>query len=288
MVYHLRGQEYFSKTGMPLAVFRTRADDRLEMHTHDFCELVVVLAGYGLHNINGKKYPIAAGDVFVILSGSEHTYENCKQLEIYNVLFDISKLNLPASDLYTLPAYHALFSLEPGIRGMSGSAHHYLTLSETDLDEIGRILEQTAEELDGYQPGYQGMAVSLFFQTIVFLSRRYAGIATPESWQWLKLGAVMSHIEQRSSELLTLEQLARIAGASISTLHRIFRAALGVSPMEYVIRRRLERASALLRHTDLTITEIASQTGFTDSTFFSRQFRKRFGVTPREFRRRSG
>lgn len=287
MVYHLRGQEYFSKTGMPLAVFRTKADDRLEMHTHDFYELVVVSAGYGRHHINGNNYPIAAGDVFVILSGSEHTYEDCKQLEIYNVLFDISKLNLPVSDLYKLPAYHALFSLEPGIRGVSGSAHHYLTLPQSDLDEISCILEQITEELDGHQPGYRGMATSLFFQAIVFLSRRYACIAIPELWQWLKLGRVMSYIEQQTSEALTLEQLARIAGVSVSTLHRAFRAALRLSPMEYVICRRLEKASALLRHTDLTITEIAFQTGFTDSNFFSRQFRKRFGSTPREFRQRS-
>ena len=109
MVYHLRGQEYFSKTGMPLAVFRTKADDRLEMHTHDFYELVVVSAGYGRHHINGNNYPIAAGDVFVILSGSEHTYEDCKQLEIYNVLFDISKLNLPASSALKYRIIHYRF-----------------------------------------------------------------------------------------------------------------------------------------------------------------------------------
>ncbi|MDD3927268.1 MAG: helix-turn-helix domain-containing protein, partial [bacterium] len=272
--------------GMPLMVFRTEINRWTEMHTHDFCELVVVLAGHGLHVTSDNRYPIAAGDVFVILSGSEHTYEDCKQLEIYNVLFDMSKLNLPVSDLYKLPSYHALFSLEPGIRGTSDTApHHYLTLSKPDLDEIGCILARTAEELTLQEPGYQGMAVSLFFQTIIFLSRRYACITIPEPWQWLRLGEIMSYIEQHTSEMLTLAQLARIAGVSVSTLHRTFRAALGVSPMEYVIRRRLERAAGLLRYTDLTITEIASQTGFTDSNFFARQFRKRFGCAPRELRR---
>jgi AraC-like DNA-binding protein len=284
MIEQLHGWKYFSQTGIPLSVFRTQVGSRIAMHTHDFSELAVVLDGHGWHVTTDSKYRIAAGDVFVVQNNAAHAYEGCEQIDLYNVLFDTSKLNLPASDLYQLPAYHALFSLEPGIRNTARSSHHFLTLSRHDLAEISSILGRAADELLQRQPGYQGMAVSLFVQAAVSLSRCYACMEGRESGRLIRLGRVISYIEQNILDDLTLGQMAGVAGVSASTLNRSFNDALGMPPMEYVIEQRFKRAIVLLKDTDATITQVACRSGFADSNFFARQFRRRFGCSPREFR----
>ena len=66
---------------------------------------------------------------------------------------------------------------------------------------------------------------------------------------------------------------------------RAFQAAMGSSPVAHLIRLRLNRAATLLRHNDESITDIAFRVGFSDSNYFTRQFRNVMGVSPREYQR---
>ncbi|WP_461536670.1 GlxA family transcriptional regulator [Spongorhabdus nitratireducens] len=79
--------------------------------------------------------------------------------------------------------------------------------------------------------------------------------------------------------------LAARAGLNERTFTRRFRQATGFSPLQYLQRQRIRRASELLQNSDLEITDISSLTGFTDSTYFSRQFRQLTGQTPSNYRR---
>jgi transcriptional regulator GlxA family with amidase domain len=102
----------------------------------------------------------------------------------------------------------------------------------------------------------------------------------------LKIGSVLSLMEQRYAEPLTLEQLAREGHLSERSLHRSFHQALGCSPMEYLTRIRLQRAQELLKRSGATVTEVAHSVGFSDSSYFSRKFRQAVGVSPRDWQRR--
>ena len=72
-----------------------------------------------------------------------------------------------------------------------------------------------------------------------------------------------------------------------SNLMRVFRKATGQTPIEYLVRLRIQRAMDMLRNTDLTVTEIALEVGFNDSNYFTRQFRRILGESPRSFRQRN-
>ena len=80
--------------------------------------------------------------------------------------------------------------------------------------------------------------------------------------------------------------MAKKAGMSLSTLTRHFRERTGVSPLEYLIRVRLKKASVLLQNPELGLAEIADMTGFTDSNYFCRLFRKYFGISPGKYRQK--
>ena len=83
---------------------------------------------------------------------------------------------------------------------------------------------------------------------------------------------------------LCIEDLCREAHKSRSSLNRLFSSCIGVSPMEYVIDRRMSLARDLLLNTSLSIKEIASRAGYADPLYFSNEFKKRCAVSPRAFR----
>jgi len=103
--------------------------------------------------------------------------------------------------------------------------------------------------------------------------------------QWLE--EVMSYIEAHYAEPITIADLTRIAGASESTLTRQFHKVVGRSPIEHVLRVRVERAAGLIRRSDLRITEIAYECGFSDGNYLARQFVRIMGVSPSEYRRQN-
>jgi AraC family transcriptional regulator, arabinose operon regulatory protein len=85
---------------------------------------------------------------------------------------------------------------------------------------------------------------------------------------------------------LTLRDLTRFDGRGASTLTRLFRRHLGRSPMDWVLQTRLDRASSMLASTHLGIAEIARANGIDDPYYFSRVFKSRTGLAPREWRTR--
>jgi AraC family transcriptional regulator len=91
-----------------------------------------------------------------------------------------------------------------------------------------------------------------------------------------------SHLERG----IHVEQMARVANLSRFHFSREFRKACGLSPAQYLLRLRLEKAIALLRTQDCTLADIARECGFKDASYFCLVFRKRFGTTPGKFRRR--
>lgn len=85
----------------------------------------------------------------------------------------------------------------------------------------------------------------------------------------------------------TLEGLSTACNTSISTLSRLFRDHIGVSPMNYIIDQRLEHAKLMIYMKDMPLKEIAQRCGYHSESFLSRAFKKKFGVSPLAFRKKN-
>ncbi|MCF7221439.1 AraC family transcriptional regulator [Marilutibacter chinensis] len=94
---------------------------------------------------------------------------------------------------------------------------------------------------------------------------------------------ILAHLDQH----LTLGELARLAGVGTHRLIEAFRHAFGMTPLQYIIAQRLQLACSLLESTRQDITSIALATGFSSHSHLSSAFKRRFGITPREFRGRA-
>jgi AraC-like DNA-binding protein/PAS domain-containing protein len=95
---------------------------------------------------------------------------------------------------------------------------------------------------------------------------------------------IREYINARTSENITLEAMADLAGLSVFHFARAFRQSFGVPPHSYLLHRRIVRAQRLLQQTELPVSEIAVSTGFSDQSHFARHFRRLTGMAPGQAR----
>jgi AraC-like DNA-binding protein len=100
------------------------------------------------------------------------------------------------------------------------------------------------------------------------------------------LQKVVNHIQENLSEEFNLSSLAFFAGVSVDSLIRHWKKYLGLTPGNWILRQRLERAAYLLQTTQARSQEIGVEVGIPDPYYFSRAFKKHFGQSPSTFRKR--
>ena len=280
----LKQKDWFHPDGFPIAVERRNPQEPFGLHAHEFAEIVIITSGRGTHITGKESYPLSAGDVFVIGGSRQHDYHSMERLCLVNILFQPGKLNLRTYDLRTLPGYHALFSLEPAWRRRN-QFNGRLRLNSRELTAVMMLVDKLDEELRTRAAGFRFLATAAFMQVVGHLSRCYARASHPDSRALLRIGEAISHLETNFQEPVDLDQLARIAHMSKRHFIRSFHAAMGSSPIAHLVQLRVNHGASLLRRTGLSVTEIAFQVGFTDSNYFTRQFRKLLNVTPSQYRK---
>lgn len=96
---------------------------------------------------------------------------------------------------------------------------------------------------------------------------------------------MIGYIQKNYAEKILLADVAAFANISEREALRCFKNQLGQSPMDYLLEYRLIMARKLLKETSLPITDIAMQTGFSEPGYFSRQFKKKYQITPKEYQK---
>ncbi|WP_222120682.1 AraC family transcriptional regulator [Paenibacillus sp. Y412MC10] len=252
------------------------------VHSHDFSELVVILQGSAIHIIEGREYSVTAGQVFLIHSGVSHGYKNVDGIEYINVMFQPEQL-LQLSELRLLPGFQALFYIEPFYR-KEMSFKGMLTLNEAQLQEATKLLDLILTEYELQPQGYRLMIRSYFTALVGLLSRYYQIGSGHEDNKALRIGEAVTYIEEHFLQPITLQAMADKAYLSTRQFQRVFTRNYHTTPMDYVIRKRLDYSCTLLRYPNLSISQVALESGFRDQNYYARQFRKVYNCTPSEYR----
>jgi AraC family transcriptional regulator len=146
-------------------------------------------------------------------------------------------------------------------------------------------------------PQIKDPAANLFIETLVNAAcarilRNYAEVRYPLSGPSRltddQLRAAIDYINDQIRESLELSSISRVAGLSEFHFARLFKAATGVTPFQFVTRTRMERAKQLLRKTRLPIFEIAERVGYQKPSHFSARFRAVSGCGPDDYRKSAG
>ena len=274
----LKNEDFLRKKQLPLVLLRRDPQPEFPLHSHESSELVIVTRGHGKHIISGSERNISAGDVFLIHGKTRHAYADLHDLALYNIMFDLKEFHHPLFTLQGKSLLPSLFLLKVPDGGIHLSGEPF----ETTFSLVRQIEE---EQISGSEDS-PAMIAALFIQLILHLGRqaKSAGIQQ-NSCQFSRVDDLVDEITEFSARKWTRKEMAKYAGMSISTLTRHFRDRTGIAPLEFLIRVRLKKASLLLRDPELGIGEIADQTGFSDSNYFCRQFKKHFGISPGKYRK---
>ena len=106
-----------------------------------------------------------------------------------------------------------------------------------------------------------------------------------QKFYYERINKVIQYIDNNLGENLDMEKLAEIGNYSSFHFHRIMRAYLGESPGAYIVRRRLESSTNLLRYSEMQIADIAFKVGYENPASFNKAFKKRYAVSPVEYRK---
>ncbi|MFJ9500192.1 helix-turn-helix domain-containing protein [Brevibacillus centrosporus] len=111
--------------------------------------------------------------------------------------------------------------------------------------------------------------------------------AQPETEKPTLVEQVMAYLDKHHAEQITLDLLAKQFHYSVRYLTRIFKMRTGYSPIDYLIKVRIQKAAERLQGTDATLQEIAASVGYADPFYFTRLFKKHTGMTSNQYQKRA-
>ena len=117
------------------------------------------------------------------------------------------------------------------------------------------------------------------------LASQYASIYTDRFQKdEIRTKKCLIFIENNYASPITIEDIAKSAGISISSCLRLFKVVLGTTPIQYLLKYRLQRiCESLENDPETTISNVVFSNGFSDATYFNRCFKKEYGMTPTEY-----
>lgn len=266
----LKKADFFASPAQPVAVADRYPQNVFAEHTHDFCELVLVWRGNGLHILNDRSYRITCGDLFYIRAEDRHSYESVNDLVLHNIIYcpERLKLNVDWGEL--------LHSNDVRWR-----------LSSQGMAQARPLIAQLEHESPKPDALSLWLTESLFLQLCIMLRRhRYQpqDAAGPDSGETLDL--LMGALGKSLETPFDLQQFCQQQQVTERNLRQLFRQQTGMSVSQYLRQLRICQAQDLLRHSEMLIGDIATRCGFEDSNYFSVVFTKETGLTPRMWRQR--
>ncbi len=222
-----------------------------------------IVKGKGVFKTKNATYHLTAGQGFMILPDQVAYYEADKDDP-----WEYMWMGFDGTDAATLVANIGFTKKTPVFKGEPDGRLEGL---------LGELLDYVENDLnDKYQ------ILANFYGIVAYLQRNNSRRKQSEKGYIEK---ALDYIHHNYTYRIRIEELAKYVGLDRTYLFKIFIKNLGISPQEYLIRYRLEHATAMLRETKLSTTQIAYSCGFRDSPSFCKHFKARYDISPLQYRK---
>jgi AraC-like DNA-binding protein len=252
------------------------------VHSHDCLELVYVIKGSGLHRIDGEAFALIPGDLYAIGEGRKHSFVAEGELLFYNVLVKLELFD--ARERVELAGMHEFTAF---FQERDHHARPKLSFRPPLLERLAELLDGLTRECARRQAGWRLAAKALFCEFLVIACRpQRSQRHEAHDLDGGPVATALARIHERYTQALSVEDLARMSGISSGHLGESFKHRTGLTIHQYLNKIRIDRVRSLLEETDLAVTAICRRTGFEDSGYLTRVFKRMTGMTPREHRER--
>ncbi len=257
---------------------------------HERLELFLPLDGTTRFQMGDGEVELGPGDLLVVDNFKLHHVVdfpgfNTRAIVISFMPEFVYSLGSPSHDyLFLLPFY-------PGSDKQEHLLRPHDAASPAVYGAVAKLLERffsfKNERLR--QAGCKAFLLSLLYHLSEHCSRSKVSHweFVREQQRALRLKPLFEHVSRHYSHKLSLSEAARLVHMSLPQFLKTFKKVAGTTWVAYLNHVRLSTAARLLNETALTIAEIANQVGFSDQSYFDKQFRRAFGCSPKEFRSRA-
>ena len=247
----------------------------MDLHWHTQCEIIKILEGEFSLILNDEKILSKAGDILFIHDGVVHggTPINC----VYEcIVFDMSlllKKNITCTKLLSDIINH-----NKVIDTIISGHNKHIEICCNYLFEV----------INSKEPGFELIVQGSLYNLLGMILRtglyKTKSISTKRSSTSLQqLKTVLTLLEEKFSEPLTLEDLSKSVGMTPKYFCRFFHQMTNKTPIEYLNYYRVDVACELLLTKDVCITDVALDCGFNDVSYFIKTFKKYKGITPKQY-----
>lgn len=251
---------------------------KMILHWHEEMEIIIIREGELNISIDAIHYIATKGDILFLSQGVLHSAipKKC----VYECLvFDLKflyKNNTRCADL---------------LRGFTSEEKKINLFLPSVNNEISSYIENIFKAMNDQEMAYELCVSGYLYQLFYLITKHhlyeerkeFSNISKQRLSQFKK---VIHYIEMNVESKISLDDLSNIAGYDKKYFCSFFKELSGKTPIQYLNSYRIDVAGELLLTTKLPITEIAYQSGIEDVSYFSKQFKKHKGITPREYRSR--
>lgn len=247
------------------------------LHWHEALEIFHVRKGHLTVTISGTIYELHEGDTAVVNPHELHrSIEFGDHTTHVNLKIHRDFIDSRSPDLCHKAYIHPLFF------------NNVMFRHKISDRKLGECIESIVHATNSASPGWELHFKSEVFKIISVLFNGHIQIEPGPKQSFkniLSIRNLINYININYANQLTLSALSNMAGYSDAHLCRLFSSIVGCSPITYLNTVRCENAYRLLKETDLSITEIATASGFNDANYFTRTFKKLLGQTPSQVRK---
>lgn len=262
-----------------ICLYNNNEDENYPPHWHTPFELIMPTSNSYRVATGGKEFFLREGDVLIICPGVIHELFAPRSGE--RIIFQPSYASIASSELDVIVSL-----ITPAVL-ITPEDYPYIH------ERISQLMLEIKEEYFSSHPYSEMLIQSRFLEILVTVGRSHAetvqqAFAAKDNKQKEYLEKFMfisNYINEHFAENLTLEEVASLAGFSKYHFTRLFRQYADTSFYKYLNQKRIAHAKNLLLNPDLSVTEVALQSGFASQSAFLRMFKLMNGCTPTEFRK---
>lgn len=254
-----------------------------ELHWHNEIEICYIMQGTGKYLINGTDYDFSEGDIFVISNDDIHLCYDDKDMIMQVVMFEPFFIGNGSANPFDFE-YMRIF--------MDNLYSHKKKIEYTYkyAEVLADILTEIQTEYESMQKGYEMMIKSLLLRFFTLIFRNIPEIS--DAGKGISRNAVdkirniLLYIDMNYYENIDLKLLEQKFEISRPYLCNTFKSLTGISPVNYIIRRRITEAKQRLVSTDKSIIAISEECGFNSLSNFNSLFKRMTGLTPSSYRKK--
>lgn len=239
-------------------------------HTHHCSELFYVIGGTGQFYLEGNIFAVSSNDLVIVNPNVEHTEISLNAKPLEYIVLGVEGLELSVSD---------------------EREDQYCIVNFRNMREnILFYLQNMLREIEAKTPGYEIICQDLMEVLVIHLMRQtdFSTTMAPIKKNASRLcSTVRRYIDEHYKENINLDMLAELTHASKYYMVHAFTEEYSISPINYMISRRIEEAKQLLKNDDYSLALISRMLGFSSPSYFSQSFKKLAGCSPKEYRKTS-